>query len=188
MDRSALVSLLINISFPLPRLNKVRTHDGKLGGSGGLSLRRISKIKEVLRFQSREDAGDPEDKWFVGRIGTLPNATMPPPDIEKKFTVQGVWHERPMGYHIGPNGQYLRSGDVWAQEDKRKKIYEYCPEVKMILDMKFERERCTEREKKEKEAAERKKQEDRKKKIEEDRKKQSEEQRKKEEEKEKDGE
>lgn len=159
-----------------------RTENGKLGGSGGLSLRRVSKIKQVLSFQSREDASDPEDKWFVGRIGTLPNATMPTPDMERKFTVQGVWHETPMGYHVGYNGQFLRSEDVWIMDDRRKKIFEYCPEVKMILEMKANREKCTDQERKEKEKAQRTKADEIRKKVED--KKKAEAERKKEEEKE----
>ena len=151
----------------------IRTLGDKLGGGGGLSLRRVSRIKQVLNFQSRQDDGDPEDRWFVGRIGTLPGARMPPPEVEKRFSVQGVWHEKPMGYHVGANGENLHRG-VWDNEEQRKKIYEYCPEIKMVLNMKFEREKCTEEEVKAKQEADHKKEEEIKKKIEEQRKKQEE--------------
>jgi len=67
-----------------------------------------------------------------------------------------------MGYHLGASGKKLADG-VWSDVEQRKKIYEYCPEIKMILDMKLEREKCTqedydrqkaEKEKKEAEEAE----------------------------------
>jgi hypothetical protein len=46
-----------------------------------------------------------------------------------------------MGYHVNPRGM---SADVWEPYAKRKMIYDYCPEIKIILDMKLEREQCVE--------------------------------------------
>ena len=83
----------------------------------------------------------------------MPGAKMPPPEVEKKFSVQGVWHEKPMGYHVGGNGGKMHGG-VWDDKDQRQQIYDYCPEVKMLLDMRFEREKCTEEDRKAKEDAE----------------------------------
>lgn len=39
-----------------------------------------------------------------------------------------------MGYHTGSSG-HLLPGGVWGQEVQRKKIWQYCPEIKMALDL-----------------------------------------------------
>ena len=96
--------------------------------------------------------------------------------LEAQFTVEGIWHERPMGYHVGGSGDAL-PGEVWDDIERRKRIYDYCPEIKLLLRMKLERERCEEknedRERLEKEAKER--EEERKKAVEEEAKKKEEE-------------
>jgi len=122
-------------------------------------------VKQVLSFQSRQDEGEPEDHWLVGRIATLPDANMPSPEVEKGFSVQAVWHERPLGYHISAHGTN-RHHEIWDSDERRKKIYEYCPEIKMILDMKLEKERCTKEETKTLQEAQRKKEEEEQKKAE----------------------
>jgi len=137
-------------------------------------LRRVSKVKQVLSFQSRQDEGEPEDHWLVGRIATLPDANMPSPEVQKGFSVQAVWHERPLGYHISAHGTN-RHHEIWDSDERRKKIYEYCPEIKMILDMKLEKERCTTEETKQLQEAQRKKEEEEQKKAEGERKKKEEE-------------
>ena len=114
---------------------------GRFGGNGGLSLRNVERVKEVLRFQRRLDDSAPEDQWLSARLGLLPGARMCPPDREREFAVEDVWHEWPMGYHVNPAGL---GADVWELKEKRKQIFEYCPEIKMILDMRLERERCVE--------------------------------------------
>ena len=118
----------------------------------------MSKIKQVLSFQSRQDQNDAEDRWFVNRLGLLPGAKMANASLEAQFTVEGIWHERPMGYHVGGSGNALPD-EVWNDIEKRKRIYDYCPEIKLLLRMKLERERCEvkneDRERLEKEAKER---------------------------------
>jgi hypothetical protein len=42
---------------------------GDWGGNGGLSLRRVSRIIEVLRNQKRVDNSEPEDVWLSERLG-----------------------------------------------------------------------------------------------------------------------
>ncbi|KAL9608611.1 MAG: hypothetical protein Q9167_006572 [Letrouitia subvulpina] len=112
-------------------------------GGGGLSLRRVSRIKQVLQFQTRLDDGASEDKWLNDRIKVLPDINLPKPEIEKQFTVEGVWHERPMGFHLPTRNKGLLKS-VWENRDQRKQIFEYCPEIKIIMEMKLERERCQE--------------------------------------------
>ncbi|KAI9681111.1 MAG: hypothetical protein M1817_002393 [Caeruleum heppii] len=113
--------------------------DDRFGGSGGFSLRRMSRIKQVLQFQTRQDEGDAEDRWLVPRVGLLPGAQMANASQEASFGVEGVWHERPMGYHVAPDDLHH---DVWDVEEHRQEIFKYCPEIKMILKMKLGRERC----------------------------------------------
>ncbi|KAI9788627.1 MAG: hypothetical protein M1816_006773 [Peltula sp. TS41687] len=151
----------------------------QFGGHGGLSLRRVSRIRRVLQFQARyEDKA--EDRWFTERIGLLPDANMANATVESAFCVGDVWHEKPMGYHLGEKGTKLPK-DVWEDPMKRKKIYDYCPEIKMITDMKLERQRCSaeDLEKKKAEEEEKKKAEEEKKKAEEEEKKKAEEEKKK---------
>ena len=104
-----------------------------------MSIRNVEKVKEVLRFQKRWDDSTPEDQWLSSRLGLLPDANMCPPDKEREFAVEDVWHEWPMGYHLNPGGGV---SDVWDLHAQRKMIFEYCPEIKIILDMRLEREKC----------------------------------------------
>ncbi|GAP89324.2 hypothetical protein SAMD00023353_3700610 [Rosellinia necatrix] len=49
---------------------------GRFGGNGGLSLRRVSAIVEILRDQVRVDGSEPEDVWLTERLGHRPGARM----------------------------------------------------------------------------------------------------------------
>jgi Protein of unknown function (DUF5672) len=49
---------------------------GRFGGNGGLSLRRVSAIIDVLRNQVREPGGAPEDVWLTERLGHRPGANL----------------------------------------------------------------------------------------------------------------
>ncbi|CCF41996.1 hypothetical protein CH063_12112 [Colletotrichum higginsianum] len=57
------------------------------------------------------------------------------------LAVEDFYMEKPMGYHVRDGGQSL-SDKVWKDPKQRKKIFDYCPEISMIMDMKLERERC----------------------------------------------
>lgn len=118
-----------------------RNNGAKFGGVGGLSLRRVSKVREVLEFQERQDNSGPEDWWMSQRLGLLPDANMCPPEKEKEFAVEDIWHEWPMGYHMNHAGP---AAEVWRPIQRRHEIYDYCPELKIILDMNLEREKCPE--------------------------------------------
>lgn len=118
-----------------------RTAEDHFAGNGGLSFRRISAVRRILGFQSRYNNTDPEDEWFGKRITVLPGALVADAQEEQHFSVEDVWHESPMGYHARNGGQDL-ADDVWKSEQKRKKIFQYCPEISMIMPMKLTRERC----------------------------------------------
>ena len=49
---------------------------GRFGGNGGLSLRRVSKIVDVLRYQKRIPGTEPEDVWLTERLGHRPGAKL----------------------------------------------------------------------------------------------------------------
>ncbi|KAF7907256.1 uncharacterized protein EAF01_004843 [Botrytis porri] len=142
--------------------------NGKFGGNGGLSLRRVSAIIDVLRNQVRVDNSEPEDIWLTDRLGHRPGAKLANGTISLKFSgethsgpgervaaeknkgkgtdgtkagglIKGVddWRDgfyEPMGYHTGGSGVILHGG-IWGTPEKRKHIWDYCPEVKMTLKM-----------------------------------------------------
>lgn len=118
-----------------------RTATDRFAGNGGLSLRRISAVRRILGFQARYNDTEPEDEWFGRRITVLPGAKVASAKEEQHFTVEDIWHERPMGYHARNGGENL-ADDVWKTAEHRKKIFEYCPEIVMIMPMKLKRERC----------------------------------------------
>jgi hypothetical protein len=117
-----------------------RTPDDRFSGNGGLSLRRVSAIKRVLGFQARYNDTDPEDEWFGKRLYVLPGAKVAS-GTDGMLAVEDVYMENPMGFHVRNGGQQL-SDNVWKDAKQRKKIFDYCPELSLIMDMKLERERC----------------------------------------------
>ncbi|KAJ6258442.1 hypothetical protein Dda_6482 [Drechslerella dactyloides] len=116
--------------------------NAKSGGNGGLSLRRVRPIIELLKKESRPD-GHPEleDLWLCNRLAKMPGVNMANGSMEAHFSVEAVWEDKPMGYHTGWSGARLPP-DVWGTPEKRKAIYDYCPEMKMTIAMKLEREGC----------------------------------------------
>ncbi|KAH8154717.1 uncharacterized protein LAJ45_01248 [Morchella importuna] len=108
------------------------------GGNGGLSLRRVSRILQILRTQRRyAHHREMEDMWLVRRIGTLPGARMANGSTEAGFSVEGVWAEEPMGYHLGGSGAVMPLA-VWMERERRERVWEWCPEIKMIMGMELE--------------------------------------------------
>jgi len=118
-----------------------RTPDDRFAGNGGLSIRRISAIKRVLNIQERFNDSIPEDEWFGKRVIVTPGLKIATGEMENHFSVEGVYHEKPMGYHLRTGDEKLPEA-VWKNREQRKAILKYCPEIAIILDMKFERERC----------------------------------------------
>jgi hypothetical protein len=98
-------------------------------------------VKKILEFQERFVGDEPEDECFGKRILLYPGAVVANAEQEKHFSVEEVYHERPMGYHVRDGGTGL-SDDVWKEPARRKANFEYCPELVMIMPMKLERERC----------------------------------------------
>ncbi|EPS43274.1 hypothetical protein H072_2751 [Dactylellina haptotyla CBS 200.50] len=114
-----------------------RTSD-RFGGNGGLSIRRVSKIITVLENQVRIKHSEPEDVWLTSRMGLLPGARMANGTEQQKFSAEMIYSEKPMGFHTGNGGAWLHGG-VWGTPDLRRQMWEYCPEIKMMLPMDEER-------------------------------------------------
>lgn len=117
-----------------------RKSDDRFAGNGGLSLRKVSAIRKVLTFQARYNDTNPEDEWFGTRLWVLTGekvATV----ADGVFAVEDYYVENPMGFHIRDGGADLRD-EVWKNQVQRKAIFDYCPELSMIMDMKLDRERC----------------------------------------------
>jgi hypothetical protein len=101
-----------------------------------------------------------------------------------------------MGYHIRDGGSNLKD-EIWGDPDRRQQIFDYCPELHIIMDMKLKSERCAEddghghlgpseeEKKKMEEEKKQKEEEEKRKKEEEEAKKKAEEEKKKKEEEEK---
>jgi hypothetical protein len=150
---------------------------GKFGGNGGLSLRRVSAMIDVLRYQVRVPGTEPEDVWLTDLLGHRPGAKLANGTVSSQFSgemhsgrpthlditsdsqavkdgkkyndtleaakdgnlVKGIddWRDgfyEPMGYHTGGDGNTLH-GAIWGTPELRKHIWDYCPEVKMTLQM-----------------------------------------------------
>ncbi|CAK7218748.1 hypothetical protein SBRCBS47491_003615 [Sporothrix bragantina] len=116
-----------------------RSADDRFSGNGGLSLRKVSAIRRILRFQARYNNTEAEDEWFGRRLWVLPGEKVT--SGLNALAVENVYVEKPMGFHIPNSGRNLND-DVWKNAEQRKKIFDYCPELSLIMDMKLERERC----------------------------------------------
>ncbi|QYS98284.1 DUF5672 domain-containing protein [Trichoderma simmonsii] len=117
-----------------------RMSDERFSGYGGLSLRRVSVIKRILNFQARFNDSEPEDEWFRKRLWVLPDAKVAS-TLDDAIAIEDVYKERPMGYHVREGSSNLNE-DMWGDAARRNEIFEYCPELSMIMDMKLERQRC----------------------------------------------
>ncbi|KAL7911053.1 hypothetical protein GGI35DRAFT_492520 [Trichoderma velutinum] len=117
-----------------------RMGDERFAGYGGLSLRRVSVIKRILDFQARFNDSEPEDEWFGKRLWVLPGAKVASA-LDDAIAVEDVYKESAMGYYVREGGSNLNEY-LWGDAARRKEIFEYCPELSMIMDMKLERQRC----------------------------------------------
>ncbi|KAL9615166.1 MAG: hypothetical protein Q9167_000372 [Letrouitia subvulpina] len=107
---------------------------GRYGGNGGLSLRKVSSIITVLRNQVRINYSEPEDVWLSERLGHLPGAKLANGTISNEFSVENTYADNPMGYHLGHSGKGNPSAYLGSPE-KREKVFDYCPEIKLLTDM-----------------------------------------------------
>ncbi|GAM84910.1 hypothetical protein ANO11243_029120 [Dothideomycetidae sp. 11243] len=105
------------------------------GGNGGLSIRNRSALEYVTSIDSRPPgAGEWEDVWLSKKLMEHKVPNMAPKSIEMEFSSEGIYSYHPLGYHTGGSGSYL-AGAVWGKPTMRHELYEWCPEIKMIVDM-----------------------------------------------------
>ncbi|KAL8780016.1 MAG: hypothetical protein Q9213_006659 [Squamulea squamosa] len=97
----------------------------RYGGNGGLSLRRVSSIIQVLRDQIRLPNSDPEDVWLTSRLGHRPGGKVANGSVSLIFSGENIYTEKPMGYHTGGSGRNL-GGGIWGTPELRQHIYDYC--------------------------------------------------------------
>jgi hypothetical protein len=114
-----------------------------MGYNGGLSLRSRSKMLEITNtydWQTERHGDhsqgnvDYEDQWFSKKLRELPpgpdgspGANLPSTEVAKKFSVETMWYDRPLGYHQ-PN--------VW-QAAHMDEVYSWCPEYRMCTKETF---------------------------------------------------
>jgi hypothetical protein len=89
---------------------------------------------QVLQYQQRQHFSEPEDVWLTERLGHLPDTKTANGTMSNKFSAEGIWYSEPLGYHTGGSGGILPGG-TWGDPDRRVHIYDYCPEMKMTLNM-----------------------------------------------------
>lgn len=100
----------------------------------------MSTIQRVLKFQERANDTQPEDEWFGYRVSVLRD-TRVASGTDGQLAVEDTYIPKPMGFHVRDGGNSLAPA-VWEDHAQRKSIFEYCPELSLIMDMKLERERC----------------------------------------------
>jgi Protein of unknown function (DUF5672) len=93
------------------------------GYNGGLSLRnRKVMLDTVAKYNWTKGRGF-EDQWFYKRLNES-GARLPSPDVAKRFSIETIWYERPLGLH-----QIQR----W-QKSKLRELAEWCPEYRLTDD------------------------------------------------------
>ncbi len=98
-------------------------------------------MRKILREEMRRTP-EPESTWFTKRIlGNHAYAKVANGWEQSAFIVESTWHPKPMGFHL-PDGGVELAPEVWKSNDNWRSIYAYCPETKIVMPMKFERQIC----------------------------------------------
>ncbi|TDZ24309.1 hypothetical protein Cob_v003204 [Colletotrichum orbiculare MAFF 240422] len=66
---------------------------GRWGGNGGLSIRRVSAMIDILRYQKRVDGSEPEDVWLAERLAHRPGSKVANGTVSLDFS--GEMHSGP---------------------------------------------------------------------------------------------
>ncbi|KUJ20190.1 uncharacterized protein LY89DRAFT_473593 [Mollisia scopiformis] len=101
--------------------------NGRFGGNGGLSLRRVSKIVDVLRNQQRIPNTEPEDVWLTDRLGHRPDAKLANGTVSLTFSgeMYGGEGEKVGGKKKKPNSDPTKAGElIKGIDDWRDGFYE----------------------------------------------------------------
>ncbi len=101
---------------------------GRWGGNGGLSLRKVSTIIDVLRNQERVHGSEPEDVWLTERLGARPGAKLANGTISSTFSGEmhsGETEQVASGLKYNTTLEAAEKGDyVEGLDDWRKGFYE----------------------------------------------------------------
>lgn len=109
------------------------SRNARFGGNGGLSLRRVSAIIDVLRNQERVQNTEPEDVWLTDRLGNRPGAKMANGTASLTFSGEQLAGEteKVMGSTTGrkgmkhEHGEYEKAGELLkGVDDWRDGYYE----------------------------------------------------------------
>ncbi|KAH0490591.1 hypothetical protein TgHK011_002053 [Trichoderma gracile] len=138
---------------------------GRWGGNGGLSLRRVSRIVDILRNQRRPNDSQPEDVWLSERLAHHPGGKVANGSVSMTFS--GEMHDgraklnssSPGADQASDDEDYIPGVDdwrkgfyepmgyhiggsgsflhspVWGMPELREHMWKYCPEIKMTLAM-----------------------------------------------------
>ncbi len=98
--------------------------NGRYGGNGGLSLRKVSTIIDILRNQERVDWSEPEDVWLTDRLGHRPSAKLANGTVSTAFS--GEMHSGPTEHievhhklndtlEAAQDGGYVEGIDDWRE-------------------------------------------------------------------------
>ncbi len=99
------------------------------GGNGGLSLRHVPRIVSVLEREQRPEGHRQwEDTWLTEKL----KDSAAPAKEEVYFSVESLYTEMPLGYHLRGSGKLADPG-IWSNATRRRQIFEYCPETKILL-------------------------------------------------------
>ncbi|KAL8906306.1 MAG: hypothetical protein Q9207_002132, partial [Kuettlingeria erythrocarpa] len=90
----------------------------------------LHPAENLLLFQTDK----PEDVWLSERLGHLPNGKLANGTVSNEFSVENTYADQPMGYHLGHSGRGNPAAYLGTPE-KRQKVWDYCPEIKMLTDM-----------------------------------------------------
>lgn len=99
-----------------------------------MSMRKVSSVITVLQNQRRIPYSEPEDVWLSERLGHLTGAKLANGTVANEFSVENTYADQPMGYHLGHSGRQNPAAYLGTPE-KRQKIWDYCPEIKMLMEM-----------------------------------------------------
>lgn len=108
---------------------------------GGLTLRRVSKVKHILSLQKRHNDTEPEDEWFGRRMAALAGDKVTS-RFDGTLAAETLLKEKPIGYNTRSTGATVEHRS-WKSADARRQILDYCPELSMVMGMRLEKEICS---------------------------------------------
>ncbi|GAM88314.1 hypothetical protein ANO11243_063470 [Dothideomycetidae sp. 11243] len=108
-------------------------------GFNGYSLRKVSAIRKVMKA-SRPPSDIVDDSSLMEEVFSRHDAIVPGLGDASKFVMESGWVERPMAYH--PSAKMIRQDEGWYTNNGRRGIWDHCPEVKVVMHMKLNRQKC----------------------------------------------